>query len=147
VCALCLTIQDIVLPIRRRVTSHDGPESCSSDPQPNGDLETNDNENEENHESENEDPQNNDAPPPPPPPMRRPQQERRKTISDDYVTYMCENVNDIGRVEDPTSYKQAIKSMNSSKWQVAMEDELISLGSNDIWDFIEISAGAKRVGC
>jgi hypothetical protein len=56
VCTLCPTIQDIVLPIQRRVTSHDGPESCISYPQPNGDPETNENENEENHESENEDP-------------------------------------------------------------------------------------------
>jgi hypothetical protein len=37
--------------------------------------------------------------------------------------------------------------MNSSKWQVAMEDELISMGSNDIWDLVEIPIGAKRVGC
>jgi hypothetical protein len=71
VCAPCPTIQEIVLPIRRRVTSHDGPESNSSAPQPNGDLATNDDENEEDHQSENEDPQNNDAPPPPPP-VRRP---------------------------------------------------------------------------
>jgi hypothetical protein len=51
------------------------------------------------------------------------------------------------RVEDPTSYKQAIQSLNSSKWQVAMEDELKSMGSNHVWYLVEIPIGAKRVGC
>jgi hypothetical protein len=43
VCSPCPTIQEIVISIRRRETFHDGPKSCSSGPQPNGDLETNDN--------------------------------------------------------------------------------------------------------
>jgi hypothetical protein len=82
----------------------------------NGDPQTNDNENEEDHQSKNENPQNNDASPPPPP-MTRPHRERRKAISDNYT-----------------------------KWQVAMEDELKSMGSNDVWDLVENSTGAKRVG-
>ncbi|KAK1613668.1 hypothetical protein QYE76_019185 [Lolium multiflorum] len=124
---------------------HDG-----SGPQPDGDPEPNDNgnpEGKENHQSDNEeDPHNNDAPPPPSP-VRRSHRERRKAISDDYITYMSEDVNDIGKVEDPTSYKEAIKSLNSSKWQVAMEDELKSMGSNNVWDLVEVPNGAKRVGC
>jgi hypothetical protein len=28
-----------------------------------------------------------------------------------------------------------------------MEDNLKSMGSNYVWDLVEISAGAKRVGC
>ncbi|KAK1653336.1 hypothetical protein QYE76_071141 [Lolium multiflorum] len=104
-------------------------------------------EGEENHQSDNEeDPHNNDAPPPPSP-VRRSHRERRKAISDDYITYMSEDVDDIGKVEDPTSYKEAIKSLNSSKWQIAMEDELKSMGSNDVWDLVEVPDGAKRVGC
>ena len=79
--------------------------------------------------------------------MRRTQRVRKKAISDDYVTYMSEDVCDIGKMEDPTSYKEAIKSMNSSKWQLAMEDELKSMGSNNVWDLVEIPNGAKRVGC
>ena len=146
VCAPSPAIQEIILPIRRRVTSHVDPESDNSGPQPNGDAEFNDNENEEPHQSDNEnDPHNDDAPPPPP--VRRSQRERKKAIPDDYVTYMSEDVNDIGKVEDPTSYKEAIKSMNSSKWQVAMEDELKSMASNDVWDLVEVPNGAKRVGC
>ncbi|KAK1643194.1 hypothetical protein QYE76_060999 [Lolium multiflorum] len=103
-------------------------------------------EGEENHQSDNEeDPHNNDAPPPPSP-VRRSHRERRKAISDDYITYMSEDVDDIGKVEDPTSYKEAIKSLNSSKWQIAMEDELKSMSSNDVWDLVEVPNDAKRVG-
>ncbi|KAK1697691.1 hypothetical protein QYE76_014388 [Lolium multiflorum] len=103
-------------------------------------------EGEENHQSDNEeDPHNNNAPPPPSP-VRRSHRERRKAISDDYITYMSEDVDDIGKVEDPTSYKEAIKSLNSSKWQIAMEDELKSMSSNDVWDLVEVPNDAKRVG-
>jgi hypothetical protein len=79
--------------------------------------------------------------------VRRSQRERKKAIPDDYITYMSEDANDMGKVEVPTSYKDAIESMNSSKWQVAMEDELKSMDSNDVWDLVEIPNGAKRVGC
>ncbi|KAK1617656.1 hypothetical protein QYE76_023173 [Lolium multiflorum] len=79
--------------------------------------------------------------------MIRSHRERRKAISNDYITYMSEDVNVIGKMEDPTSYKEAIKSLNSSKWQVAMEDELKSMGSNDVWYLVEVPNGAKRVGC
>jgi hypothetical protein len=90
----------------------------------------------ENHQSDNEeDPHNNDTSPPPSP-MRRSHRERRKVMLDDYITCMSEDVNDVGKVEDPTSYKEAIKSLNSFKWQVVME-ELKSMGSNDVWDLVE----------
>jgi hypothetical protein len=38
-------------------------------------------------------------------------------------------------------------SANSSKWLEAMEDETISMSSNDVWDLEEIPKGAKIVGC
>jgi hypothetical protein len=149
VCAPSPIIQEVVLPMQRRITSHVETEPHSSGPQPDGDPEPNNNgnpEGEENHQSDNEeDPHNNDAPPPPSP-VRRSHRERRKAISDDYITYMSEDVDDIGKVEDPTSYKEAIKSLNSSKWQIAMEDELKSMSSNDVWDLVEVPNDAKRVG-
>ncbi|KAK1662420.1 hypothetical protein QYE76_050579 [Lolium multiflorum] len=149
VCAPSPIIQKVVLPMQRRITSNVETEPHSSGPQPDGDPETNDNANpegEENHQSDNEeDPHNNNAPPPPSP-VRRSHRERRKAISDDYITYMSEDVDDIGKVEDPTSYKEAIKSLNSSKWQIAMEDELKSMSSNDVWDLVEVPNDAKRVG-
>jgi hypothetical protein len=48
------------------------------------------------------------------------------------VVYMSEDVNDIGKMDDPASYKEAMKSKNSLKWREAMGEELKSMSSNDI---------------
>jgi hypothetical protein len=47
---------------------------------------------------------------------------------------------------DPTSYEEAMGSPNSSKWLEAMEDEMRSMSSIDVWDLEEIPKGAKTVG-
>ena len=48
---------------------------------------------------------------------------------------------------DPTSYEEAMRSVHSSKWQEAMEDEMKSMSSNGVWDLEDIPKGAKTVGC
>jgi hypothetical protein len=50
-------------------------------------------------------------------------------------------------MDDPVSFKEAMKSENSLKWHEAMEQELRSMSSNNVWDLVEILDGAKRVGC
>jgi hypothetical protein len=45
---------------------------------------------------------------------------------------MSEDVNDIGKINDLTSYKEAMKSKNLLKWCEAMEEELKSMSSNDV---------------
>jgi hypothetical protein len=79
-----------------------------------------------------------------PPPERRSQRERKSDISKDYVVYISE---DIGKMDDPASYKEAMMSGNLKKWFKAMEDELSSMNSNGVWDLVEISDGAKKVRC
>ena len=49
--------------------------------------------------------------------------------------------------KDPTSYEEAMRSPHSSKWMKAMEDEMKSMSSKDVWDLEEIPKGAKTVGC
>jgi high-affinity K+ transport system ATPase subunit B len=48
---------------------------------------------------------------------------------------------------DPTSYEEATRSPHSSKWVEAMEDEMKSMSSTNVWDLEEIPKGAKIVGC
>jgi hypothetical protein len=60
---------------------------------------------------------------------------------------MSEYVNDIGKMDDPASYKEAIKSKNLLKWHETLEEELKSMSSNGVWNLVEILDGAKRVGC
>jgi hypothetical protein len=50
-----------------------------------------------------------------PQPTRRSHCERRSAIPNDYVVYMSEDVNDIEKMDDPASYKEAIKGENSLK--------------------------------
>ncbi|XP_075099082.1 uncharacterized protein LOC142175970 [Nicotiana tabacum] len=44
-------------------------------------------------------------------PFRRSQRERRSAISDDFIVYVTENLNDTGELTDPLSYAQAISSL------------------------------------
>jgi len=79
--------------------------------------------------------------------VRRSYRVRRSAIPDFYQTYLSEDHYDIGRVDDPASYKEAITSENLTKWIEAMEDELKSMSSNQVWDLVEVPDGVKTVGC
>jgi hypothetical protein len=48
------------------------------------------------------------------------------------VIYMSEDVNDMEKMDDPASFKEARKSENSLKWFEAMKEELRSMSSNDV---------------
>ena len=48
---------------------------------------------------------------------------------------------------DPTSFEEAMRSVYSFKWHEAMEVEMNSMNTNDVWDLEEIPNGAKTVGC
>ena len=53
----------------------------------------------------------------------RPQRIRKPAISDDYEVY---NSEEIQMEDDPTSFEEAMRSVNSSKCTAAMEDEMKS---------------------
>ena len=76
--------------------------------------------------------------------LRRLQRERRSAISSDYEVYNTEEVDMEG---DPTSYEEAMRSVHSSKWLEAMEDEMKSMNTNCVWDLEDIPKWAKTVGC
>jgi hypothetical protein len=80
-------------------------------------------------------------------PSRRSQREQRPAIVNDYMVYMYEDTNGIGIETGPTSFKEAMKSRHSSEWLDAMKDEMKSMSTNDVWDLVEISKGAKTLGC
>lgn len=79
-------------------------------------------------------------------PLRRSKRARKSVISDDYVTYMSEDINESMLDDDLASFKKAIQSDHSSEWLDAMKDEMKSMSINDVWDLVEISKGAKTMG-
>ncbi|WVZ51248.1 hypothetical protein U9M48_002408 [Paspalum notatum var. saurae] len=77
-------------------------------------------------------------------PIRRSQRVRTSAIPDDYEVYVSE---DIALEGDPTTYEEAMRSPDSSKWLAAMEDKMRSMDTNKVWDLEEIPKRAKKVGC
>ena len=75
---------------------------------------------------------------------RRSTRARKSAISTDYKVYNTEKVHMEG---DPTSYEEATRSPDSSKWVEAMEDEMRSMSTNNVWDLENIPKGVKTVGC
>ena len=65
-------------------------------------------------------------------------------FSDDYEVYVNEEIQMEG---DPTSFKEAMRSIYSFEWQEALEVEMNSMNTNDVWDLEKIPNGAKIVGC
>ena len=75
---------------------------------------------------------------------RRSQRIRKPAISDDYEVYNSEEI----QIEaDPTSFQEAMKNVNSSKWFAAMEDKMRSMSTDKVWDLEEIPKRDKTVGC
>ena len=48
---------------------------------------------------------------------------------------------------DPTLFEEAMRGVYLFEWQEAMEVEMISMNTNDVWDLEEIPNKAKTVGC
>ena len=67
-------------------------------------------------------------------PLRRSTRERKSTISEDFM-YMSEG-HDMGKVDDPNSFKEAMSSEYYHKWIEAMEEELKSMSTNKVWDLV-----------
>ena len=65
-------------------------------------------------------------------------------FSNDYKVYVSKEIQMKG---DPTSFEEVMRSVHSSRWQEAMEAEINSMNTNDVWDLEEIPNGAKIVGC
>ena len=44
-------------------------------------------------------------------------------------------------------FSQAISCKESNLWYDAMKDEMNSMASNRVWNLVELSDGAKAIGC
>ena len=61
-----------------------------------------------------------------------------------YVGHIrAEDVEDI----DPQTYEEAIMSIDSRKWQEAMNSEMDSMYSNKVWNLVDAPEGIVPIGC
>ena len=79
--------------------------------------------------------------------LRRSQRMRKPTISDDYIVYLQEHEFVFCDDNDPVTFQEAISSSHASEWLAAMQDELVSMSHNSVWDLVELPKGCKPVGC
>ena len=54
---------------------------------------------------------------------------------------------DVGVENHPETFSQALSCKESDLWYNAINDELDSMKSNEVWDLVELSQGAKAIGC
>ena len=66
------------------------------------------------------------------PTLRRSARERKSAISSDYVVYLQESDFNVGVVNDPETFSQAMSSNESKIWFDAKKDEMSSMASNEV---------------
>ena len=49
--------------------------------------------------------------------------------------------------DEPVTYKQAMTSPDSAKWQEAMRSEMDSMSENQVWDLVNLPEGYTPIGC
>jgi hypothetical protein len=69
--------------------------------------------------------------------LQRSQRARKPATFSDYETYLNEDIYDVGKVDDPNSFRKVVSCENSAKWVEAMEEELKSMSSNDVWNLVD----------
>ncbi|KAL2505491.1 cysteine-rich RLK (RECEPTOR-like protein kinase) 8 [Abeliophyllum distichum] len=51
------------------------------------------------------------------------------------------------QVDDPNSYKEAINDVDADLWRLAMNTEMESMYSNQVWELVDVLKGIKPIGC
>ena len=52
----------------------------------------------------------------------------------------------MGDVSYPTTYKEAIVSLQSNLWIDAMKDEMTSMSQNKVWSLVDFPDGCRPIG-
>ena len=71
----------------------------------------------------------------------------KSAIPSDYIVYLQESDYNIGAKNDPKILSQAMNSKESELWYNAMNEEMNSMNSNEVWDLVELPNGARAIGC
>ncbi|KAL5545175.1 hypothetical protein UlMin_008959 [Ulmus minor] len=53
----------------------------------------------------------------------------------------------IGHEDDPYTYNEAMGDVDATLWKKAMNVEMESMGSNKVWELVDLPEGIKPIGC
>ena len=72
--------------------------------------------------------------------LRRSKRPRiENNLGDGFFTFLVES--------EPTSYKEAISSLEAPFWKEAINSEIESILQNNTWKIVELPPGSKAIGC
>ena len=63
----------------------------------------------------------------------------------DYLVFNLEDVNQLS--DDPRNYSEAMKQIDSKKWEIAMKQELESIEKKKVWKWVDLLDKRKSIGC
>jgi hypothetical protein len=64
-------------------------------------------------------------------------------LKDHYVL----NVDDINLQDDLMNFKEAMNSKDANKWIEAINDEIDSIRTNNVWELTDLPSQKKAIGC
>ena len=72
--------------------------------------------------------------------LRRSKRPRiENNLGDGFFTFLVES--------EPTSYKEAMSSLEAPFWKEAINSEIESILQNNTWEIVELPPGSKAIGC
>ena len=72
--------------------------------------------------------------------LRRSKRPRiEKNLGDGFFTFLVKS--------EPTSYKEAMSSLEAPFWKEAINNEIESILQNNTWEIVELPPGSKVIGC
>ena len=63
------------------------------------------------------------------------------------IRYALAVGNDVHSRIEPASYQEAVRCADKNKWIAAMDEEIISLHSNNVWELVELPHDIKPITC
>ncbi|KAL2527758.1 cysteine-rich RLK (RECEPTOR-like protein kinase) 8 [Abeliophyllum distichum] len=81
-----------------------------------------------------------------PPPLRKSQRVIRKPSRYLFVGELKQAIS-TEQVDDLNSYKEAINDVDAYLWRLAMNTEMESMYSNQVWELVDAPKGIKPIGC
>lgn len=68
-------------------------------------------------------------------------------LDTDYVPLAISVAQEIEAGAEPSTYSEAISCDDSTRWLVAMQEEIESLYKNNTWELVKLPQNKKIVGC